>query len=277
MQKQGQYKQTKQTHKGYGTGRLAEISGMLASVNGRTWLLTPFLTAALLWGQSRRTTDPAIFPILSYGPNAWSLLRLENPADSPKSVQVDVYRHDGTRLPIQSLYRLKPRETVEIRIEDPATDYESCWARVADVSNPRSRPSLLVSAREEEVKGNHLEEYPQTASLPATAGRWVTDASAVSERKVLFLNISGQATALKVCGANSPRSSCDGKSAATSHVTANPRQSVVLRIATLRKPYLVIESSTNGAAIIGLLRPESGTSRVYSSETSVTFDDPARP
>src|SRR5580698_3726165 len=58
-----------------------------------------------------------IFPTLSYGPGSWSLIRLANPADSPKSLKVEVYRGNGERLPIDSMYTLKSGETIDIRLD----------------------------------------------------------------------------------------------------------------------------------------------------------------
>jgi hypothetical protein len=246
-------------------------------------LRASLVVSAMLGQQSPPTSNsiqvfpvvsPQIFPTLSYGPSAWSLLRLTNPAASPKSVKVSVYRSNGELLPIDSLYTLKPGEMVDIRIDGQQVSYyESCWARVEDVSIRKSKPSLQVSAREEQVTGNTLEDHPQTIARSSPAGRWLVSAVAVGDRSAFFLNVSDKPTLLNVCSADTAwRPSCSRNGSGT-HVAVNPRQSVVLKFRNLRQPYLLVESSVRVNAIFGLLRLEPGTRRVFSTESSVNFDE----
>ena len=257
---------------------------MLCAVDSWCWLLAVSLAGLPLWGQrpspdELRTISisaPAIFPTLTYGPGAWSVLHLFNPAASTKTVKVDVYRGTGEHLPIETLYTLKGGATADIRIDGQTSLYESCWARIEDVSVPRQKPALQASAREERVVGNRLENYPKTVGHLAPAARWVTLAQTASEKRIFFLNVSNESTVLKVCATDDARNGCDTRNRRTSTVTANAKQSVVLDVARLRSRYFLIESSNRVDAIIGLLRPEEGTSRVFSSETSITFEEPAR-
>jgi len=199
-----------------------------------------------------------------------------NPAASPKSVKVEVYGSNGERLPIEPLYTLKPGETVDIRIDGQSSSSESCWARVEDVSRERSKPSLQASAREEQVNGNTLEDYPQITARPTSAGRWLTPAVAVRGRSMFFLNISDRSTVLKVCSTDASGQFCGSNGPGISQIAVDPRQSVAIKFRSLRKRYLLIESSIRVTAVVGILRPESPTSRVFSTKSSITFDDSAR-
>jgi hypothetical protein len=183
-----------------------------------------------------------IFPHLSYGPSAWSLLRLKNPAIFPKTVKVDVYRGNGERLSINSMYTLGPGETVDIRIDGHmVSNDESSWAKVEDVSTPRSKPSLQASAREEQLNGDTLDDFPQTVARAASAGRWVSPAAEVRSRNVFFLNVSDQSTVLNICSTDAAQwRSCSSSESGGFPVTVNPRQSVVLTIGRVRKRYLLI-------------------------------------
>lgn len=245
-------------------------------------LLFAGLIAPLLWGQQTQTAPgsnvspsvesypvetPQIFPSLSYGPNAWSILRLTNPAASPKSVKVDVYCGDGERLSLEPLYTVNPHDSVEIRIEGDKSKDEMCWARIEDVSQRKSKPSLQANARAEEVNGNKLENFPQRVAKPERNNRWLSPAASVSNRDLFFLNTSDKATVLTVCPFDAVVP-CTGPI----RVAVNPKQSVVLKVGTIRRSYLLIRSSVTVSAVIGLLRAGSSTTRVFSAESSIDFN-----
>ncbi len=253
--------------------------GMLCRVNSPARIGMIALMAPALWGQSQLLpiVSPAIFPTLSYGPDAWSILTLANPAGAPKTVKVDVFRSSGERLPIGPLYTLQPGGTVDIRIDGPHAALESCWARIEDVSRRRSRPGLEAAAREERLQGDRLEVFSQTVARTAVAGRWLSPAGAVGGKSLFFLNISDKSAAIGVCATDDPRLlSCRRDGSVAPRVTVNPRQSVVLKVRRVGKQYLLIESTARIPSIVGILRSESGTSRVFSTESAIDFDDPAQ-
>jgi hypothetical protein len=245
-------------------------------------LLFAGLIAPLLWGQqtqpapgsdgspaatSYSVETPRIFPSLSYGPHAWSLLHLTNPSGSPKSAKVDVYCAKGDRLPLEPVYTVSPHGGVDIRIEGNSSKDEMCWARIEDVSQRKSKPSLQANARAEEVNGNKLEEFPQRVAKPERNNHWLSPAASVSNRDLFFLNTSDKATVLDICSIDI-RTACRE----SIRVRVEAKQSVVLKVGTLRKTYLLIQSSVTVPAVIGLLRAGPSTSRVFSTESSIDFN-----
>src|SRR5262249_1712710 len=70
------------------------------------------------------------FPALSVGPQRWSRLSLTNSGDSPETVHLEA--HCGIDpLPLTPEITLPPRQSRELRIDDPAAKGKTlCWARV---------------------------------------------------------------------------------------------------------------------------------------------------
>ncbi len=216
-----------------------------------------------------------IFPNLLYGPDVWSLVRLRNPSALPKSARVELYRGDGEVMKSESRVVLSPGQSIDIRIEEPTTGNRLSWARIQDVSKNKSGQPLEVSARVEKVSGNQLEDFPAYASRPDRAGHWLSPASAVSNRNLFFLNISGTPTVLEICSVNiHPRCAADGEKPLRTAV--KPGQSIILKIGSLKKRSLSIRSAPGVTSVIGLMQPEMPSTREYSSESSVSFDEPSR-
>ena len=171
------------------------------------------------------------------------------------------------------MYTLKSGETIDIRLDGRALVYESCWARVEDVSIPRSKLNLQASAREEQVEGDTLEDFQQTIASPKRFEGWFGE---VADRNVFLLNISVKPTVLEVCEGNcNPFTSLTCAKKTAIHVPVNPKQTVVL---DLRKAHgsPLIRSAVPVDAVFGFLRRESGTRRTFSTESSIDFDNPPR-
>ena len=213
-----------------------------------------------------------IFPSLSYGLDAWSLLRIRNPSTVAKSALVAVYRADGEPLQPERIIPLAPRQSTDIRIEEPAADYEVCWASVVDVSKNKSGEPLQADARVERVAGNKLEDFPQSASLPDRTGHWMSPADGVSNQRLFFLNLSDSPTNLEICSVNFGPT-CSAAGARATSATVKGKQSIVLNIGVLKRRGLLIRSVPVVPSIIGLLQPSIPTTREYSSESSITFDE----
>src|ERR1700722_16739225 len=92
-----------------------------------------FSTSALSLAPARVWEIPA----LGYGPNLWSILRFNNNADAAASVQVDVYCRAGARMPLAPVFAVRPRDSLDIRIEDPSQVLVGCWARAQQLSGAR--------------------------------------------------------------------------------------------------------------------------------------------
>jgi hypothetical protein len=174
------------------------------------------------------------------------------------------------------MYTLNSGETIDIRINGKASVYESCWAQVQDVSVRRSKPNLQAGAREEQVKGDTLEDFQQTIARPQPFEGWLYPAGEVAGKDVFLLNVSDKPTVLAVCAARALPDSpvyCVEKPAL---IPVSPKQTVVLGIRNLHRPYLLIQSAVKVDAIFGFLRPESGIRRTFSTESSIDFNDPSR-
>ncbi len=213
-----------------------------------------------------------IFPTLGCGPDEWSLLRLTNPSAVARSVGVDVYCASGKRIQPDHVVTLPPDESTDIRIEEHTTKNELCWARVEDVSKEKAGPPIEASARMERIMGNTLDDFPQLAMPPQRRNQWLSPAKAVSNKQVFFLNISDAATALEICSVNTRPKCAEGTKPV--HTVVRPRQAVVLTIGNLQRPRLLIRSMHVVPCIIGLLRPDMPAAREYSTESSITFDEP---
>lgn len=251
---------------------------MLFPVN-RLYIVLPFCLISPLLAQkapSFPVQSPQIFPNLSYGPNAWSLLRLTNPSAILKSVRVDAFRADGQPVPLEPVYTVPAHQSVDVRIQEHTTENEYCWARVEDVSKKKSNQPLEVGARAEQIAGDTLQDFPQYVSPVSRSNRWVSPSSEVMNRQLFFLNTSSKATELEICSVNR-RQDCAGNGAKAIRATVNPRQSIVLSIGTIRKSFLLIKPVPAVPSIIGLMSPESPRVRKYSAESSISFDEPQQP
>lgn len=216
-----------------------------------------------------------VFANLSYGPNAWSLLSLNNPSTFIKSARVDIYRSDGKPIRSGRVVTLAPNQSLDIRIEKQARAVELCWARVEDTSKSKSGQPLQASARVERVVGNKLEDFPQYVIPPQAADQWVSPANAVSEKELFFLNTADTPTLLEVCSIDR-WATCWAEGVKPVRTPVKPRQAIVLRIGNIRKRALLIRSIPRVVSVIGLLGPELPMIREYSSQSFITFDEPAQ-
>jgi hypothetical protein len=239
-------------------------------------LLAVAVLAPSLWAQlPARAGRISEIPALAYGPNMWSILRLTNRADAPRSVQLEVYRENGDRLPLAGAWDLAAREMREIRIDSPNGDEESCWAKVTELSDDAA---VEVEASIEILKGNAIESYPRKAKDPSANDVWVSRALDVEGKQVYFLNVFDRPTTLEFCATNHrEQRSCQtqGRTAAA-RFRVNPNQAIAVQVKKLRQRYFITQSTVPGKAILLLFTDGPGSKRVFSSESSVEFEAPAR-
>src|SRR5713101_4536100 len=81
-------------------------------INVSRWIL-------LLCALAAASAAPRIIeiPALAFGRDRWSVLTLANPSAMARTVEIEVYRENGERLPIGGMVSLKPGETTELRVE----------------------------------------------------------------------------------------------------------------------------------------------------------------
>jgi len=227
------------------------------------WLLAASVLANALLA---RTME---IPALAYGPNIWSILRFSNDSESPQPVNVDVYCKDGQRLPIGPMFEIGPHQTHDVRVEGPASDVSSCWARVVS--------DLEVRAFVQVLNGDQLETFDRR---PAEARNFATrtiPAQEVEDKHLYFANLAEMPTVLAFCGANQSRlGGCQKSGTAVFRIVVKPREAVKLDVKTVGEKYLVIESSRPGLAMTVLFSDDPGRTRFYSAESTIDFGRPLK-
>jgi hypothetical protein len=213
-------------------------------------------------------------PALGYGPNAWSILRLTNNSDSLASIHTDVYCGTGTRLPLGPAFAVEPHKTLDIRIEGPSTISVLCWARVSLDAGLRG-PGVQLRAFLETLNGNQLEDFDRKPAQAMGNAAWAIPEAQVAGQQLYVLNASEKPTILTFCIADKvdPKE-CRRKGANAVHRSANPGQAVLVEVKKFRKKYFLTQSSQPGRAIVQVFNDEPGHRRVYSSESSISFDTP---
>jgi hypothetical protein len=213
-------------------------------------------------------------PALGYSPNAWSILRLTNNSNAVASLHVDVYCEAGQRFPLDPTFAVEPHQMRDIRIEAETSMEVLCWARVREISGARGG-AVQVRAFVETLKGNQLEDYDRKPANAFENSAWALLEREVEGQQVYILNASEKPIALTFCVSNKPQAKeCAHKGVNVIHHVAKPRQAVLLDVKKFRKKYFIVEASEPGRTIIQLFNDEPGHRRVYTSETSISFDTP---
>jgi hypothetical protein len=238
-------------------------------------LAVAVLAPALLAQSSVSASRTWEIPALAYGPSMWSIVRVTNRAATPRSLRLEVYRENGDLLPIAGALDLAPREMREIRIDSPAGEEESCWAKVMELSDDAA---VEVEASVEILKGNAIESFPRRAKDPSANDVWVTRATDVEGKQVYFLNVFDRPTTLEFCATNrKEQRTCQAQGRiAAARFRVKPNQAIAVQVKKLRQRYFIAESTVPGRAILLLFTDGPGSKRVFSSESSVEFDAPGR-
>ena len=213
-------------------------------------------------------------PALGYNFKDWSTLRLTNNSDSSALFQVDVYCGRGNRLPLEPRVTVEPQQTREIRISGETIVPVLCWARVGQLSGTQG-PGIQIRAAVETLRGNKLEDFDRLPQQESADSFWVIPQPEVSGQQLYILNTSDTATILTLCAANKPEpKACHGKGANPVRRAAKARQAVIVDIQKFPQKYLIAESSEPGHAILQVFNDDPGHRKVYSTESSISFDAP---
>ncbi len=213
-------------------------------------------------------------PALGYGLKDWSTLRLTNNSNSDASFQVDVYCGRGNRLPLEPRVTVEPQQTREIRISAETIVPVLCWARVGQLSGELGS-GIQIRAVVEMLRGNQLEDYDRTPHQESADSFWVIPQQEVSGQQLYILNTSDTATTLTFCAANKPEpKACQRKGANPVRRVAKARQPVVVDVQNFSEKYLIAASSEPGHAILQVFNEDPGHRKVYSTESSISFDTP---
>jgi hypothetical protein len=211
-------------------------------------------------------------PALGYGPGAWSMLRFTNNSDTPAAIQADIYCGPGTRLPLAPTFNVQPRKTLDIRIDAPTKNPIMCWARVNSGMGP---PSLQLQASIETLKGNQLEDFDRQPARPTANASWAILGAKVAGQQLYVLNASEAETTLTFCSANKPDpKACEKKGSTPIKRVAGARQAVLIDVKKFTRKYLITLSSHPGRTIIEVFNDDPGHRRVYTAESSISFDTP---
>ncbi len=235
----------------------------------RLSLMPAVLIAPVLLGQT--TGRVRYIPALAYGPNVWSILRVTNSAAVAETVALEVYREDGTRLPIEPAFEVQPGATREIRIDGGAATEEICWARVTLPEAVEARGTVEV------LKGDTLEDFSRGAHELSDRARWTTLTSAVAGKYFYFLNAADWPTVVTFCATDEPRpGACRKKGATSVRVPAAPKQLIGVQVRKPHRRFFIAESSAPGAAVLTLFDAGPGDKRFFGSKSTVEFGDPER-
>jgi len=217
----------------------------------------------LLWGQPGLTR---YIPALAYGPNMWSIVRLTNSGTMARTVGVDVYREDGTHLPIGPTIEVAPGATADVRIEAPAKSFEACWARVTLPNDVAARGIVEV------LEGNALEDFSREMHELSYRTEWATLTSAVQEKYLYFLNAGSEPTVLTFCATNQREpEACRKKGSAAARFRIGPNQALGVEVHKPRQKFFITESSMPEGALLVLFDGSAGNKRVFGSKSTIEF------
>ena len=239
------------------------------------WLLALALLAPVLCGQTPAGAVPGrtwYIPALGYGPDAWSIVRIANPAATRRTAQVDVYRQSGERMPLPSTVEVEPGASVDVRIEGKSATGEVCWARVAEMHDDPATPDLEVHGFVEILAGNAIADFAREPHRLMPEGHWASPASRVDGKLLYFLNVAGTPTIVSFCAANqAPPAVCQKPGNHTSRYLLKSNQSISVQVRKLRRKYFVVESASPSEAILVMFEDAPGTRRVFSSKSSIEY------
>jgi hypothetical protein len=240
------------------------------------WLLTLALTPVLAAQVSDNPHSAGVryVPALAYGPKIWSVIKLSNVSGSLKSVEVDVFNEDGTRVPMARSFEVSPGGTVEVRIDAKADTDQPCWARVAELPTEAPAGGLDIHAAVEVLRGDALEEFSRAAHVTSAERRWISPTAKLVGRDLYFLNVAENPTVVTFCAARDARAdACRRKGTPATRIQVSPNHWVSVHVRKLSTRYFVTESSSPGAAVLALFSDGPGDRQVFSSHSSIQFDE----
>jgi hypothetical protein len=218
-----------------------------------------------------------IFPALSWGPDQWSYLKFENNGRQAKVVEIEVYDATGRLLPVQKRRTILPQQMAEVRIDRDlqrsSTGDDWVWARVEQVSGDSG---LDVKASTEFLRGNQIATYLVQPKLPSPFSVWSGLRSSFPGRGLYFLDLGQVPVHLTICAAETQVKHCGIREQVLVNRVIRPKETMAMRLPETDKPMLVIEASPRSRAIVGILGPQRGTVRNFSSESSIQFEEPDR-
>jgi hypothetical protein len=106
---------------------------------------------------------------------------------------------------------------------------------------------------------------------------WTIQAKEVRGQQIYFLNVSDQTTTVTFCVSNKARTEpCEKKDSSPTRIRVKPNQFIVFDVKKFPQRFFFVESSNPGLAIVAKLALAKGTTRQFSSESSISFGDPSR-
>jgi hypothetical protein len=230
----------------------------------------PFLLSLLLVPvlSAQNPVRTLYIPALAYGPDVWSIVRLTNTGSTPQTARLEVYRENGTALPIGPAYDLQPGATLDVRIDAKTEDAEMCWARVILPDNVRVRGFVEI------LEGNALEDFPRAPHQVSDLPRWVTLSDRIQGKQMYFLNAADRPTVVAFCAARQATAdACQKKGTPSARFRVGPRQSISVQVRKLRGRFFITESSAPEAAVLVLFDNGPGIRKTFGSNSSIEFGD----
>jgi hypothetical protein len=99
--------------------------------------------------------------------------------------------------------------------------------------------------------------------------------SKVRGQRIYYLNLSDRPTTLAFCVADKVTlNPCRKPDSLVSRFLMKPNQSLVMNVKKFPQKYFIVESSNPGQAILAEFAPATGTTKEFSSESSISFGEP---
>jgi hypothetical protein len=219
-------------------------------------------------------------------------------------VKIEIYQKSGEQFRINPGFDIQPRETLEIVIQSRQVEiYRRSSQQTGDLNGPRvlesslggasaseglswaritqshenALPDLEVRAFEEVLYGNTISDFERYPKTPVVLRAWTIRASEVNGQQIYFLNASDRPTTVAFCTADKIQPDpCVTKDGLATRFLVKPNECLVLGVKKLPRKYFFVESSNPGRAILARLVPAKGTTKVFHSESSISFGEPSR-
>ena len=235
-----------------------------------------------------RTAFVSVLIQLSYGERCRSAVTLENLRE--RTADVDVEGHDGSGALVKlegassKRLHLAPAQKTTLRLQDEGQESAEAWIKVTE-TEANGGPGVAVSGSTECTMQNEVTTVPGAVAFPSRDPWLEADVDDLQGKTVLVLNSDAAAAAVRVCYSNGsqvelPRRGTGGEITpvcrSTRSVHLPPFALELLPVEREGSSNLTVR--TRGAALVlKVLKPQPGKTRVFSVDSSIVFEDMAKP
>ena len=214
-----------------------------------------------------------IIPALSFGPNRWSVVTIENVSSTPRTVSVQAWDEEGEPMDLPPEMLLAPRQKTELRVEKPGFPHrQTCWLRISTELLSPVDAALLIGAAVEILKGNVMERFRRDFAIPSGKGVAFVPEYRARGEVLYFLNTTNESIEASFCWSDRSPRCPPGR---TSRYVLKPRQAIRVMPGRGKGNYFVVSWPLNRIAALVLLLNGSGEPHEFSSESAIRFGNAA--